>query len=75
MSLLTMGILQNDMLGRCTLYDYQTNGTMMRDIVTTVHRSPHNLAFWLFYGVQAKIGPEISYYASNVNKQVPNRPS
>ena len=38
MSLLTMSIPQNDMLGRRPQYDYQTNGTMMRDIVTTAHR-------------------------------------
>jgi hypothetical protein len=33
-----MSIPQNDMLGRHPLYDYQTNGTMMKDIVTTAHR-------------------------------------
>ncbi len=39
MFLLAMSIPQNDMLGSCPLYDYQTNGIMMRDIVTTAHRN------------------------------------
>jgi len=47
------------MLGRCTLYDYQTNGTMMRGIIITAHRNCHFGVVGEFCGVLLEIGKNV----------------